>query len=274
MAPRNDSAGMSDLELEVELDMEAGAPDEEGWAGETDEAWQGELETDEEGPEEEVDEEGYDDEGGAAYGAADPRDRALAERFYELSGQSFESEADLDRELNEILGEAERDYFLGKAWRRIKKSGALRGLASKVAGRFPQLKAITQLARGNLRGALRSAAGAALAAAVPGGPLLVKGLGFEAAGEPDASRAAWQNYAQLAREAYETMADRLHEGVDQPLAASRLAASAFQDALQRAQVRGAALARGAVGAAGGPRRMRRVVWLEPGQVLVVKTRPR
>jgi hypothetical protein len=269
MATRN-AVGLSDLELEVELDMEGDAPDEESWAGETDEEA---LELEGEAPEEELDEEAYDEEAGGAYGAGDPRDSSLAKRLYELSGQSFESDADFDREIDEVLGEAGRDYFISRAWRRIKKSRALRGLAGKVAGRLPHLKALTQLARRDLRGAIKTGVKAAAASFVPGGPVLLKGLGFEAGGDQRANRAAWQNYAQMTREAYEIMADRLHERVDQPLEASRLAAGAFQHALQRAQVRASELGQAAKGS-GMAGTSRKVIWLEPGQTLVIRTRAR
>jgi hypothetical protein len=283
MARRRAYAGLSDLETEVELDMEGEPPEEENGdeevdGQELDDKALGEAEPDEEVPEEEL-EEPYDETRQEKYIAGDPRDQDYAERFLELSRQSFESEDDLDRELHEILGDAERDYFFRKAWRRLKKSavlrGALRSVAQKVAGRFPALKAVTQLARGNLKGLLATAAKTALAGAVPGGSLLLTELGFQAAGDSDRNGAAWHNYAQMTREAYETLADQLHDGVDQPLQASVQAANAFQQALQRAQARSEALARGVMQRVpAGSRRMRRVIWLEPGQTLVIRTRPR
>jgi hypothetical protein len=272
MDPNRTRAGMSDLELEVDLDMEGEAPDEEiGNEEIDDQEVDEEALGDEETGDEELDDEVVQDE----YASGDPRDRAYAERFLELSSQTFESEADLDRELHEILRDAERDYFWKKALGRLTKSKVLRGLASKVANRVPGLKALTKLASGDLTGALAAAGQAAIASAVPGGSLLLSELGFEAADEPHRNRAAWHNYAQMTREAYETLADQLHENVDQPLEARRVATRAYAYAVKRATARASArqqriLPQGAVGRRHG----RRVVWLEPGQSLVIKTRRR
>ena len=64
----------------------------------------------------------------------------------------------------------------------------MRGLVSKglsfAQRRFPALKAITQLARGNLKGVLLPLAKTAFGTVVPGGPAalgVLQGLGFETA---------------------------------------------------------------------------------------------
>jgi hypothetical protein len=153
----------------------------------------------------------------------------------------------------------------------------VRGLVSKglqfAQQRLPALKAITQLARGNLKGLLLPLAKTALGAAVPGGPAalaLLKGLGFEASEDDPRNRVGWQNYTRMAREAYEHLADNMTARVDEPREAGQLAASAFQGALRQAQARAAGLSSGLMraGVAGAGGRVIRVR-LRPGQKLVV-----
>ena len=51
----------------------------------------------------------------------------------------------------------------------------------------------------------------------------------------DGNREAYDRFAAVAREAYETLAQNLNENADQPLEASRLATNAFQKALKKHQ---------------------------------------
>jgi hypothetical protein len=269
---------MSDLEREFELDMEAEPPDE-AYEADLDEEFEADLGDEEYGEEEEgsedldqelelVDEELGPDE--------DPREMEFAERFYEFGQRQFESEFEVDRALSGVLDDMEREYFLGGLVKRLKKSKLVRGLVNKglrfAQQRFPALKAITQLARGNLKGALLPLAKSALGAAVPGGPVALgalQSLGFETAEDDPRNRIGWQNYTRMAREAYETLADNVTTRVDEPRVASQLAASAFQQALGQAQARGQAepgLARARARATRG--RVIRVR-LRPGQKLVV-----
>jgi hypothetical protein len=135
--------------------------------------------------------------------------------------------------------------------------------------RFPALKAITQLARGNLKGMLLPLAKTALGAAVPGGPAalsVLQGLGFETAEDAAQNQLGWQNYTRIAREAYEHLADNVTMRVDEPREASQLAASAFQGALRKAQARAQARPGLRTRPAGG--RVIRVR-LRPGQKLLV-----
>ena len=96
----------------------------------------------------------------------------FSENLYELSLESFESSGELDYRLNEIMDQMERQYFFGNALKRLKKKalGKLFSIAKKYAKNLPAFKgieAITQLARGNLKGALTSAAKAALSSVCP-----------------------------------------------------------------------------------------------------------
>jgi hypothetical protein len=273
---------MSDLEREFELDMESEPPEEEAFETDLDQELEAELEeeyAEEEGPEE-LDQE-FEVLAETLEQDQDPREMEFAERFYELGQRQFESEFEVERELAEVLDDMEREYFFGRLVRGIKrvgKSRLVRGLVRKglrfAQQRFPALKAITQLARGNLKGALLPLAKTALGTVVPGGPAalgVLRGLGFETAEDAAQNRAGWQNYTRMAREAYEHMADNMTMRVDEPREASRLAMSAFQQALSQAQQRAQALASQAGLSTGARRRGGRVirVRLRPGQRLLV-----
>jgi hypothetical protein len=272
MARNRRFRGISDLEREFELDMESGPPDEEAFESDLDQELEAELDEEygeEEGPEDLDRELEFEQD-------QDPREMEFAERFYELGQRQFESEFEVDRELAEVLDDMEREYFLGGLVKKLKKSKLVRGLVQKglnfAQKRFPALKAITQLARGNLKGALLPLAKTALGTVVPGGPAalgVLQGLGFETAEDDPRNRVGWQNYTRMAREAYETLADNVTMRVDEPRVASQLAAGAFQQALSQAQARaqaGSGRTRAGAGAAGG--RVIRVR-LKPGQKLVV-----
>jgi hypothetical protein len=269
---------MSDLEREFELDMESEPPDEEAFETGLDEEFEADLDEqeygEEEGPEDlEQELEIMAEELGTD---EDPREMEFAERFYELGQRQFESEFEVERELAEVLDDMEREYFLGGLVKKLKKSKLVRGLVRKglnfAQRRLPALKAVTQLARGNLKGALLPLAKTALGTVVPGGPTalsVLQGLGFETAEDAAQNRLGWQNYTRMAREAYEHLADNVTMRVDQPREASQLAANAFQQALRGAQARaqaGAGLGRAGVRSAG--RRVIRVK-LGPGQKLLV-----
>jgi hypothetical protein len=272
MARNRRFAGMSDLEREFELDMESEPTEEEAFETGLDEELEEEY-GEEEGPEElELMAEEFEQD-------QDPREMEFAERFYELGQRQFESEFEVDRALSGVLDDMEREYFFGrlvKGVKRLGKSKLVRGLVSKglrfAQQRFPALKAVTQLARGNLKGALLPLAKTALGTVVPGGPAalsVLQGLGFETAEDAAQNRFGWQNYTRMAREAYEHLADNMTMRVDEPREASQLAASAFQGALRQAQARAqAGPGLMSAGARSGPGRVIRVR-LRPGQKLVV-----
>ena len=81
----------------------------------------------------------------------------FAEQLYELSQQNFESTYEYDSKLNEIMEEVERDLFFGKllkkGFKKLAKMGKkyVRGLPV-----FQGIKTITNLARGNVTGALKN----------------------------------------------------------------------------------------------------------------------
>ncbi len=229
--PHYSDTGMSELEREFELEMER----DEGAAIEQ------ELEADWEAqPGEETEETDAEWE-------REPTDPgSYAERFYELSQREFESESELDEEVRNIVNEMERDFFW-KNWKsRLKKVGGsllkkgLGHLASKTPV-FKGLQAVTQLTRGNLKGALGSLAKAGLTTALgatPAGAVALpalKAIGFESSPYPERNREAWDNYVEVAREAFDNLGRNINEAAVDPVEASRLASNAFQTAVQKVQ---------------------------------------
>lgn len=212
------------------------------------------------------------------------------ERLYELSQREFESPGSMDAALHEVLGEMGRDYFLGRAWRRLKKGapglkrlvGTGLQLAKRAGVDIPVLSSLQNMSglaqsmlQGNLSGIAKHALSAAAkahpgaAAAMP----ILKRLGFET-DEPEMRRRAWHNFAEVAREAYENLADNLNETAHQPTQAIQLAQQAVQHGLRSAPLAAAQAAAASV-AGGSPRRGKvRVVRLAPGEkLLVIRGRP-
>jgi hypothetical protein len=234
MSRNND---MSDLEQEFELEMEG----DEGESPKDEELgsdWETEQASDEEA-DEETDQESE----------SEPTETGgYADRFYELSQRAFESESELDDEVRDIVNDMERNYFWGNWKKRLKKIGGSlikKGLGH-LAGKFPVFKglqAVTQLARGNVKGALGSLAKAGLTAALSASPAgavalpALKALGFEATADSEPNREAWDNYVEVAREAFNHLGQNISEAAVDPVEASRLASNAFQTAVRNVQAR-------------------------------------
>ena len=182
----------------------------------------------------------------------------FSEKLYELSLESFESSGELDYRLNEIMDQMDRQYFFGKALKRLKKKalGKVFSIAKKYAKNLPAFKgieAITQLARGNLKGALTSAAKAAISSAVPGGSIglqVLDSLGGGSASKSSASESAmqdsefpdssetnlerWKNFVSVSEIAFENLFDNFNESaVKNPVAANNLAHQALQSAVSQ-----------------------------------------
>lgn len=281
MARDFDQTGLSELEGEYELEM-----DDSESEYETDSELEfGDSEYESNDSEYESDgeyESDYEDEydGEFGYESQDGETSQYADRFYELAQMEYESEAEVDQEVNGILNEMEQDFFWKAAKRFIKKRGP--GLLGKL-GKYALSKSpfgqgfnvFSQLAKGNLKGALAGLAKTAmsahpgLAAAMPA----LSALGFEASEGPEGNREAWNNYAEVAREAYENLAASITPQATNPAVASDLAKRALRTALQRAGSRGRRrMWRSAVGRGGGVMRRhgrKRVVHLAPGEYLVV-----
>lgn len=277
MADRFDESGMSELEQEFELQM----ADDYGQPPGSRE-FEGEFETFFESSQLEEFETGASDRGTGS--------GSYAERLYELSQSEFESEAAVDREVNNLLSEMESEYFWGSIKKLAKKIPVKRlvnkGL-SMAASRLPAfqaLKGITQLARGDLKGMLGQFIKAGLGTAVPGAapflPAALAAFGFEAGDDPAANREAWDNVVGVAQEAYEYLAENLDDEVDDPMRAGALANEAFQTALRRVntgagyrsrRMRGSAGAGQRIGVRGGERVLRvRLQELRPGQEIILR----
>jgi len=240
-------SNLSELEREFELEMEDAPP--EGFEFELGDDSETDEDRDNEGLEEaefEQDDEAETMlEGG--YGG-EPRSNEYVERFLELSAREFESPAEVDQAMNEVLDDMEREYFFGALKRGLKKLGKsqlLRSLAKKglqfgVSKFLPGLQGALQLARGNVKGALLNFGKQALGTVVPGGMATldaVRSLGLGAGEQPASDRETWENYVTLAREAYEHLADNITATADQPAEASRLTNNAIQYAIKQAQSR-------------------------------------
>ena len=267
-----DQSSLSELESEYELEMddsefeyesdsefEFGDSEYEGFDSESD----GEYESD------------YEDEYESEfeYESQDGETSQYADRFHELAQMEYESESELDQEVNGILNEMEQDFFWKAAKRFIKKRGP--GLLGKL-GKYALSKSplgqgfnvLSQMAKGNLTGALKGLAKTALSAHPAGAAMMpaLGALGFEASEGAEGNREAWNNYAEVAREAYENLAANITPQAANPAVASDLAKKALRTAMVRAGRRGG---RRLPRAGAKPRGRKRVVHLAPGEYLVV-----
>jgi hypothetical protein len=207
------------------------------------------------------------------------------ERFYELSQREFESETEVDEAVDRLLTEMENEFFWGGILKKAKNAAmglAKKGMAlAKKAGiNLPSLDALKSmlgplsgLLKGNLGALIKPALKAALAAHPAGAALLpaLKGLGFETGEDMDGNREAYNRYADVAREAFESLAESVNQNADNPLEASRLATNAFQKSLRKHQIRRDH--RTIVGGGRGKKRVRRI-YAAPGEVIVVIQRKR
>ena len=275
---RDDQSSLSEMESEYELEMDDRESDYESdtefelnefeYEGTGD--YEDELSEEFEGTGD------YEDEleGEFEFESDDGEASQYGDRFYELAQMEFESESELDQEVNGILNEMEQDFFWKAAKRFIKRRGpGILGKLGKVAlskSPFGQaFKGFSQLAKGNLKGALAGLAKTALSAhpAMAAAMPALNALGFEASEDSGANREAWGNYAEVAREAYENLAANMNPKASNPRVASVMATRALQSALSKAGSRNS----GRSYRPGGrrPRGKRRVVRLAPGEYLVV-----
>jgi hypothetical protein len=248
---------LSELEQEFELEMD-----------------EMELDQEEEAEEEFEDSAEYEDQQNEF--EATEESAVYADRFYELSQMGYESETEVDERVNELLDEMEQDFF----WKRIKRGA--KGFIKNAIKNLPAVKGLqglAKLASGDLKGTLKSLAGAAIGSVIPGGAAVLpalNALGFEASEEPGVNREAWGNYAEVCREAFEHLAQNLNANTNDPLEASRRATSAFQTGFKRVQAKQQARLRSGRSPrrnlAASSKRKRRVVYLAPGESIIVRRR--
>jgi len=290
MSRNNDLTDLSELEREVELDMEGEYEtlDERESAG-SEQEWEAldsedsDRETnDESGDLFELDQEeesGNDREWEVE--SESGTDSEYVDQLMEIASRQYESESEVDQELNGVLNNVATEYFFSRikqGLRKISRNKIVRGLVKKglkvASGQFPALKAITGLARGDLKGMLLNLGKQALGSAIPGSTAVLgalQGVGLESESGDVADREVWNNYLQISKDAFEHLADNLTEQADQPLEASRLASQAFQQAVIKAKTRRGAGGKrsdnGVVspGRRGAVRRIR----LRPGERLII-----
>lgn len=271
MARDLDQSSLSELESEYELEMDN-----------TESEYEDEFE-DETGDEEYENTGDNESDDEFEYEMSDSENSGYAERFYELSQMEFESESEMDQEVNGLLNEMEQDFFWKAAKSFIKRKGpGILGKLGKFAlSKLPAahaLKGLSQLARGNLKGSLLGLAKTALAshpafaAAMPA----LNALGFESSESPEANREAWDNYVEVAREAYESLAENLNQNSADPMVANEVARNSLQKALTNVKARVGRSPGSRTGRGMAPRTpgRKRVVYLRPGEYLVVRRKRR
>jgi len=286
-----DESSLSELESEYELEMDnTEFEDESEFDGEVgDQEFDGETDYEGSSDYEGDYESDYESNEEFEYETSDSGNSEFAERLYELSQMEFESDSELDQELEATVDNM-ADHF---SFSKLKKfgKGFLKSRLGKMAlGAIPgaaALKGVSALLKGDLKGLAKSALSLhpGIAAAMPA----LNALGFEA-GDPEANREAWENYVEVAQEAFENAAQNLNENAVDPMVAHEVAKNAFRKAVRTVSTRVAAGQaphfRGARRPfrAGGmrvppqqaigtvshrPRGRRRVVHLRPGEYLVV-----
>lgn len=225
-----DNSGLSDLESEFELEMEEDNKVYEGGSAPEDSEF--ELEMEGEDPNREYEwEAGFEPQG--EYEAPEDKESYYANRFYEISEREYETEAEIDKEINGLLNEMERDFFNWKGL--LKKAGKFAWKFAKATPYGQLIKGATQLARGDVKGLLGTFAKAGLGSVlstIPGGaaalPFINKAIKSEVS-EEDAKREFSQNFVAVSKEAFNYLANNFNErAAYDPVEASRLATRAFE----------------------------------------------
>jgi hypothetical protein len=204
---------------------------------------------------------------------ADSTTNYLAQRFLELQEKQFESSESRNAEVDGLLNEVEKQYFLGKL-----TGGVVKSLLSKlVGGAIPgnplkiiksALTLIRMAAKEPLRGALLNVISVHPALA-PARPLL-KLLGIsETADSAENSLDRWKEFTQLSETMYENIINNVNKAATtDPVAANQLASQAFRNAASKIRSRNAARNYRT------KTRRRRTIYLGPGEYVVVKRRRR
>jgi hypothetical protein len=221
----------TDSEQDNEYELENEADDEYELDNETDSEYEANPEQDNEF---ELDNEA-DNEFEASY---EPEGRSYESRLQQLLTHRGDNELEFDQELNQVIHAMEQEFFF-KGLKRLARKG-LRAFKA-IAGRTPLGQVIstaTSLARGNIRNALRRAAGLALRVGsgfVPGGALLgssaARALNLEVATSQESPAAKARGLVQLAQRSYQNLAQRLDPKMMNPRNANSLAKAAMRQAL-------------------------------------------
>ncbi|MCD9188876.1 MAG: hypothetical protein LUM44_20830 [Pyrinomonadaceae bacterium] len=277
---------LSEMEAEFELEMDDEFEFEN--TGATEESELESYETDEnyESDDYEIDDleiEEYAEEPQNEYEWLETDNSDYGERFFELSQREFESESEIDEAVDNLLTEMEQEFFLGGVLKKAKglaQKIAKKGvdLAKKAGINLPSIEAlksmlgpVSGLLKGNLGALIKPALKAALSAHPAGAALMpvLKGFGFESGMDSDANRDAFNRYAEVAREAFENLAQDINENVDNPLEASRLATNAFQKAVKKHHRAHHGRHHGRRQVGGLHKKKVRRIYAQPGEVIVV-----
>jgi hypothetical protein len=196
----------------------------------------------------------------------------LAQRFLELQERQFESYESRNSAVDGLLNEVEKQFFLGKL-----TGGVVTNLLKRlIGGAIPgnplkiikgAMALIRLAAKQPLRGALLNVITLHPALA-PARPLL-KLLGIsETAETAENSLDRWKEFTELTERMYENIINNVNKAaVSDPVAANQLASQAFAKAASQIRSKTA-------GRFYGRRRRRRIIYLGPGDYVVVRGRRR
>lgn len=196
----------------------------------------------------------------------------LAERFYEIIQEDFESESELDDRIDNLLIEPERQFLFGglkklvskasKGIKNLTKNKILRAVAksglnlakSQFPGLDTALNVATKLASGNTKGLVGSLFKGGLLKAglnfVPGGgfvnsalPLLKSaGVNFAIPSGPEGAKDFANDLSFIANNSFQNLASNImsptNDDLQNPLVAMRLAQKSVIDALRQASSMG------------------------------------
>lgn len=168
----------------------------------------------------------------------------FAEQIYKLSQENFKSSNELNFRIDQIMNEIERQYFFGKLIKKFKKTALkkLIKLSKKFIRGLPVYRGIdtiTQLSRGNLKGALTSVVKARLSSLVPGGPVsipVLNGLNTnsELPNSVQNNLKVWRNFVNMSEYAYENLIDNFKDNaIIDPISANKIANKSFQNSIMR-----------------------------------------
>jgi hypothetical protein len=150
----------------------------------------------------------------AEWEADDEANPRFEDRLYAALTGSHESELEFEQQISRVIHDQEIEYFFKPFTKMLKKAknSSFGKLLQKVAKATPigsAIKQYTALARGDIKGLLKSLAGQALSAAAPGGGIAKQLLNLEA---PIANSNPRQNAKiinQVAKNSYGNLVNQL-----------------------------------------------------------------
>jgi len=170
-------------------------------------------------------------------------------QLYELVDRGFESSAEVDNVVHEVVRQMEIQYF----WNPFKKlKSTITGLANSKLGKIvvgavkqniPGLKALdvaTQMIRNpsaaNFRNLLKQSVLSAASSFVPGGQTgvdILRNLGGIPGAGAEQNRGAIENAVKVVRDGYQTLANNIGDQILDPVEAAKLASTSFGSAYEK-----------------------------------------